>query len=289
MNRLSLCLLLSLSSNLASANLSSKIPGVIYGNDDRTEVVDTSDTLMIEKAKSTAGMFLTSNLSLLSNGTYKVSGKTLVQRGWCSSERFASQTTSPVCSGFLVGADVMATAGHCVSSSSDCKNYSWAFDYRLAKNTDNSTTIPKSSVYKCKSIIATMNSSTSSIDYALIRLDRKVTDRLPLEFRRSGKIADGAKLVLIGHPKGLPMKIAAGAYVRSNFATNYFSANTDSYAGNSGSPVFDATTGIVEGILVRGESDSVTTSAGCYVSYVCADNSCSGEDATRMTSLPVFQ
>ena len=275
-----------LSNNLSHAI--SKIPGVIYGKDDRAEVVDTSDTLMIEKAKSTAGMFLNSNLSLQTNGTYKVTGKTLVQRGWCSSERFSAQLTSPVCTGFLVAPDILATAGHCVSSNTDCKNYSWAFDYKLNANTDTTTSIPKNSVYKCKAIISSVNSSTSKNDYALLRLDRKVLDRLPLEIRKSGKIADNANLVLIGHPKGLPMKIAPGAWVRSNSATNYFVANTDSYAGNSGSPIFDATTGIVEGILVRGDADYVTTSSGCYVSNVCSDTGCSGEDATRTTSLPAF-
>jgi hypothetical protein len=50
--------------------------------------------------------------------------------------------------------------------------------------------------------------------------------------------------------------------------------------------VLDATTGVVEGILVRGEADSVTTSAGCQVSKVCADTGCRGEDITRITNVP---
>lgn len=266
----------------------SMIPSVIYGSDNRIEAVDSGDNLMREKARSTAGMFANGNLSLQADGTYKILGKTLVERGWCSSERFSNQLTSPVCTGWLAARDVIVTAGHCVSKSSDCKNYKWAFDYAVKTNTDATTTIAKSSVYSCKSIIASVNSSTTKNDYAVIRLDRPVTDRAPLEFRRTGKIAGTASLVLIGHPKGLPMKIAPGAVVRSNSAANYFVTNTDSYGGNSGSPVFDSATGIVEGILVRGETDSVTTSAGCSVSYVCSENGCAGEDATRTTNLPMF-
>jgi hypothetical protein len=38
---------------------------------------------------------------------------------------------------------------------------------------------------------------------------------------------------------------------------NYFTANLDSYAGNSGSPVFNQKTGRVEGILIQGADDFV--------------------------------
>lgn len=268
---------------IAFAQDSSK---VIYGIDDREDVVNVVDNLMVEKSRSTAGMFTNSSLSLLANGHYKVTGKTLVERGWCSSERFSNQNTSPVCTGFLIAPDVIATAGHCVSKSTDCRNYSWAFDYKIPSGSAITTTIPKNSVYKCKSIISTVNSSITKDDYAIIRLDRKVLDRSILEIRRSGKIANGASLVLIGHPKGLPLKIAPGANVRSNEATKFFVANLDSYGGNSGSPVFDALTGVVEGILVRGEADYTTTSAGCYISKICSESGCRGEDVTRITNLP---
>lgn len=259
---------------------------VIYGIDDRQDVINVLDNMLVEKSRSTAGMFTSSSLSVTSTGDFRVVGSSLAQRGWCSTERFANQVTAPVCTGFLIRDDVLVTAGHCVSKSSDCKNYSWAFDFRIQSANDTTAIIPKNSVYKCKAIIATVNSSLTKDDYAIIRLDRKVLDRAPLEIRTSGKIPDSTSLVLVGHPKGLPMKIAAGARVRSNSATKYFVANTDSYGGNSGSPVFNALTGVVEGILVRGESDTVTTSAGCTASRVCPDSGCRGEDITRITNLP---
>lgn len=259
---------------------------VIYGEDNRQDVVNVLDNLMVQKARSVAGMFGTSALSVLTSGDYKVVGKTLMERGFCSSERFAAQMTAPVCTGFLVGPDLLVTAGHCVRKSTDCRNYYWAFDYKISTATSTTAIIPKNSVYKCSSIVTTVQSSTTLDDYAVIRLNRKVTDRLPLEIRRSGKILDGTAVTLIGHPKGLPTKIADGANVRSNSASKYFVANTDSYGGNSGSPVFDSLTGVVEGILVRGETDTVTTSAGCSISYVCPNTGCSGEDITRITNVP---
>jgi hypothetical protein len=57
-------------------------------------------------------------------------------------------------------------------------------------------------------------------------------------------------------------------------------ANLDTYGGNSGSPVFNATNHQVEGILVRGENDFVTNGS-CYVSLVCPTTGCRGEDVTR--------
>ena len=96
---------------------------VIYGKDDREDVVNVFDNLLVDKSRSTAGMFSSSALSLQSNGFYKVIGKTLVERGWCSSERFSNQITAPTCSGFLIAPDFLVTAGHCVNRSADCKNY----------------------------------------------------------------------------------------------------------------------------------------------------------------------
>ena len=65
-------------------------------------------------------------------------------------------------------------------------------------------------------------------------------------------------------------------------AAPFFVANLDTYGGNSGSPVFNAASYKVEGILVRGENDFVTNGT-CYVSLVCPTTGCRGEDVTRAT------
>jgi hypothetical protein len=70
--------------------------------------------------------------------------------------------------------------------------------------------------------------------------------------------------------------------VRDNTPVPFFAANLDTYGGNSGSPVFNATSGTVEGILVRGENDFVSNGS-CYVSLVCPTTGCRGEDVTRST------
>ena len=72
--------------------------------------------------------------------------------------------------------------------------------------------------------------------------------------------------------------------VRTVDKSGYFVANLDTYGGNSGSAVFNTDTGLVEGILVRGENDFVYSN-GCRVSNVCPAPGCRGEDVTKISEL----
>ena len=64
----------------------------------------------------------------------------------------------------------------------------------------------------------------------------------------------------------------------------FFNANLDTYGGNSGSAVFNASTGEVEGILVRGATDYVRNGS-CQVSNRIGNNSGSGESVTKITNI----
>jgi hypothetical protein len=70
--------------------------------------------------------------------------------------------------------------------------------------------------------------------------------------------------------------------VRTNTKAAFFTANLDTYGGNSGSPVFNADSHEVEGVLVRGDTDFVPVGM-CMISAVCPMNGCHGEDCTRVT------
>ncbi|MEZ4338606.1 MAG: hypothetical protein R3B82_18445 [Sandaracinaceae bacterium] len=67
------------------------------------------------------------------------------------------------------------------------------------------------------------------------------------------------------HPCGLPKKIARQAWVTRDHAASWFETNLDTFGGNSGSPVFHASSHEVCGILVRGARDFVKRPEGCYV------------------------
>ncbi|MDE2237212.1 MAG: trypsin-like peptidase domain-containing protein, partial [Elusimicrobia bacterium] len=84
----------------------------------------------------------------------------------------------------------------------------------------------------------------------LVRLSRPVDPgrRPAFEIDRGPMPKVGTPLLMIGHPMGLPVKIADGARVTSQ-GKGFFYADLDAYRGNSGSPVLSRD-GVVEGIMV---------------------------------------
>lgn len=248
--------------------LPEKAPKVIYGVDNRTDTNLYEDREFREKAKSVAGMVHINKIvkDFRDENFHKFFKKTAKRNfNLCDDERFALQNVLPICSGFLAAPDVLVTAGHCIEKEEDCKNFKWVFDY--VEGTDR---IPNENIYGCKEIIGQKLKATQFTlkDYAVIRLDRKVTDREPLEIRMKGNPNWGEELLVIGHPLGLPQKITDGAQVkvgnvggflkpiRNLFRKrDFFMANLDAFVGNSGSPVFNKETGKVEGILIEGAED----------------------------------
>ncbi|MCO4795495.1 MAG: trypsin-like peptidase domain-containing protein, partial [Bacteriovoracaceae bacterium] len=250
------------------------IPKVIYGDDDRIDVPDSSSDLLKLLASSTAAMVEGSKLGSDLTLPTETLGESF---NLCPGEKFAEQINPAVCSGFLVRSDVLVTAGHCIQTQSDCNSYKWVFGFYKGVSK-----LSENQVYSCKNILKTVVNSKSSgdgADFAVIQLDRKVEGRRPLKFRSSGQASDGDPIVVIGHPSGLPTKIAGGANIRSGESA-YFTANLDTFGGNSGSAVFNATTGEVEGILVRGALDYVTDvvdGRSCKRVNKCSNDGCDGE------------
>jgi hypothetical protein len=163
----------------------------------------------------------------------------------------------------------------------------FVFGFRMANATTATTVINNREIYNGVAIIGRQEND-SGPDWALVRINRRVTNHRILPVRRSGRIGNGQGVYVIGHPVGLPTKFANGAFVRNNQPNaynqpnSYFVANLDTYGGNSGSPVFNSDTHIVEGVLVRGETDFVFQGS-CRISLVCPDTGCQGEDCTRTT------
>lgn len=256
---------------LASSNAHSKTDSlfkVLYGNDDRVEAADYPNSEMRVLAKSVAGMVYRSRLSADRQNPELLNFPKITAQnayGLCEDERFADQVILPGCTGFLVKPDVIVTAGHCLEEENACDRTAWVFDY-----VEGTEKLQKSNVYNCKKVLESKLESTFGkiLDYAVIQLDRPVTDRAPLRYRKSGRAWLGKDLIVAGHPSGLPLKIADQANITrmnkdelKNFISTllrkryYFIANLDTYGGNSGSPVFDAETLVVEGLLIEGAED----------------------------------
>lgn len=262
----------------------------IYAQDNRVSYADSTNASYKHWARSTAAMINhwiihdTANIEVKSVDGWTLSNYINV----CPDERFANYTSNAFCSGFLIAPDIIVTAGHCISNQFMCDDHRWVFDYRqdLMPSGNDKAEISTKNIYKCKEIIKSSLNPKTKMDYAIIRLDRPVTDRSPLKIRTKGKVPSSATLVAIGHPSGIPTIITPGGKVRENENPVYFTTTLDTFGGNSGSAVINEKTGLVEGILVRGDHDYVLDrTSGCERPVKCKLTECNGEEVTRITNL----
>lgn len=255
-------------------------PFAIYGKDNRKDFHEIQDAKLLALARSSGGLFHKDILTQNKSGNFTVKGTNYRQEyHLCPGEKFLDQDVAPYCSGALVAPDIILTAGHCMEDVVQCEDSYFAFDFHMRSRTQLPKELPANSVYLCKKILYT-TSGKSGLDFALVQLDRPVADRNPLPIRQTGNMATGEPLMLIGHPLGLPQKIADGAKIRS-VSPKSFLANLDAYYNNSGSPVFSTKTYEIVGVLVEGEEDFVTQDS-CVMSKECLDNGCQGEKVTRV-------
>ncbi|MCB9026582.1 MAG: trypsin-like peptidase domain-containing protein [Bdellovibrionaceae bacterium] len=258
-------------------------PKVIYGADDRLDLYEVNDPKLLASAQSTVALVDAQNLSDKGGGFVEIKSRKFGDvYSLCPSEPFREQPTGAFCSGFLVGKDLLVTAGHCINSESNCTKTKFVFGFAMRSPNDSPQVVNSEDIYSCKKLIHSEIEGKGA-DFAVVQLDREVTQYAPLKLREKSQITVGEPLTVIGHPAGIPTKIAGGANVRS-IQKGYFTTNLDTYGGNSGSAVFNTLDGKVEGILVRGATDFLVKN-GCRVSNVCEDKGCQGEDVTQITQV----
>ncbi|MFK8138940.1 MAG: trypsin-like peptidase domain-containing protein [Bdellovibrionales bacterium] len=252
---------------------------VIYGDDDRKEFFELGSGFERSYAEASAAIFHKGFLE--EEGAYFKIGRNSFQeeRGVCSEEPFSQQQLGPSCSGVLIASDLVLTAGHCSPTKSICNDLLVNFDFKKKWPGQDLSRLEKTSFYQCEKVIYRQLDSNS--DFAIIKLDRPVTEVLPVtSFAKSGNVLEGDKLSITGYPLGLPFKYADGGRVLKHQYQS-IKASLDSYGGNSGSPVFLSNTGQLAGILVRGESDFVEKE-DCKISKRCSEGSCQGEEVMLM-------
>jgi len=288
----------------ALANAGSKS---IYGDDNRLDYFEASPA-MRTLADSVVSLWPSKQVKF-ENGEYKLAtigfGEAL---NLCPGEQFREQPIGAFCSGTLVGEDMIMTAGHCITDEASCADARFVFDFNIDNGGGKARTAVKGKdVYSCKRIVkrdldrqadGLVNTGIVIIgallgkqpgpDYALIQLDRKVEGRKPLPVNRAKDLKTGDKIFVIGHPVGLPLKVAGDASVRNTEPKSFFLTDLDTFGGNSGSAVFNARTNKIEGILVRGGTDFVDSPAGCKVQYKLGQNEGKGEAVTKISILQKY-
>jgi len=251
-------------------------PQVVYGEDDRLDYYAAPPAL---QHAADAVCVLVERDELIVNGDGTVTLQTVPYASsftppLCDDERFRSQPTLGECTGFLISPDLVVTAGHCIAEAGDLGDVAFVFGFAVTDPSQPApTSLPASNVYYPTAIVGhSFHDAPDFSDYTVVRLDRPVAGRDPLTIRRTGTPPLGERVTLIGYPYGLPLKVASGAEVKRVTPT-FFEANTDSYVGNSGSPVVDSTSLVVEGLLYFGKSDyTIDTTENCTRTRVLPDD-----------------
>lgn len=194
----------------------------------------------------------------------------------CEGEAFRQQpvltdSDYKASTGFVVGDDLILTAKHCVGSRTEARQNAFVFGWEISLG-EAPLSVPKKHVYFGVQLVASGKGENE--DWAVVRLDRKIhAPPLKIASGNSQNLTKG--IYIIGHPSGLPLKIAGrigfqgddgeGAIIR-NDNPFYMETNLDVLGGNSGSPVFSRETNEVIGILIEGGRFMAPLKSGenCY-------------------------
>lgn len=210
--------------------------------------------------------------------------------GLCEEERFTEQPLVGFCSATLVAPDLVATSGHCISEQNAspeqarCADMRIVFDFGYTSEDDDPFEVfgnmSTDSVYGCERVEAIgWNREPFNEDWALVRLDRPVVDREPIPVLTTPP-QTGTPILQIGHPTGIPQKLAPGAVTRVPFERdhgyigNTFTYEAELFGGNSGGGVFDLENGALAGIptLYSGQNYVWDNQRSCRVPGVCGEN-----------------
>lgn len=281
----------------------SSLPGLaaIYGEDSRRDAALAPSE--IRKFQSGMAVLVSKQFILREPETasYQLDLRPIHQEGYqlCTDQRFQHQpTASPSCTGFLIGDDLLLTAGHCMvnhgrverTRTAFCEDFVWLFDY--SANSDGQINLgnrTQQEIAECAEVIeAVFEVSVDPIsrrptfgeDYAIIRLQRKLPERARFELNTNFR-PDAQPLYALGYPLGLPLKFAWGRFLKI-LEDGKIRTNIDIQEGNSGSPVFGRD-GKVVGIHVNGYApDSIwQESRQCAVMNLCNEAASSCQSPPR--------
>ncbi|WP_285009833.1 trypsin-like serine peptidase [Pedobacter faecalis] len=196
----------------------------------------------------------------------------------CPGEPFAEQPVAGVGTAFIVAENKMATAAHVFSE--PVENYVVVFGFVMqsAKGKYNAL-ISNRNIYHPIKVVH----KDTDVDLTVFEVRERIS-RQPLQLALKSDPALKTEIYMVGHPSGIPQKIALNADVQENKHPQYFYSSLDAFQGNSGSPVFDMKTHQVIGVLVSGEVDYIWNGS-CNKLSLCQFPYCKGEKVIKISTL----
>ncbi len=233
--------------------------------------------LILRRNKSVGMLVLKDKLIKLADSVYQldISSKLGERFNLCKKEAFRAQPIVGIGTTFIIGTEQLLTAQHVFQS--PITDYAVVFGFELFnKNGTVETIIHQRDIYYPQII----SKSFDGYDVVSYTVDRPIK-RPVLQWETSSKLVKGTEVYMLGHPNGLPKKLAMNASIVNNAHPQYYYTTLDGFQGNSGSPVFNFNTHKVIGILVSGELD-YKYNGSCYASTLCKIPYCKGEKVIRI-------
>lgn len=237
----------------------------IYDEDNRVDYYKLKDEKVKELSRSVAFQIYFDELrGWTFNRYWELLVRPLSARNICHNERFAEQ---PVmrndCTGVLIGPKHLLMPGHCITDHY-CKNdlFYYMFDYRRDDMETFNVKRDRNNFYKCKKLLKRVYNPQTAISYAVLELDKTVKDRTPVKIAKEQMISTNEELLAIGHPAGMPLKVAKDAYVTDQNKT-HFLVSSDISGSSKGTAIFNARTYELEGMLISGTKEYVTNDDPC--------------------------
>ncbi len=245
---------------------------IVNGTDDRFNISQTSTTVR-ELSKAVFGVLHRSKVVQNADGTYHLDDSP-IQSNLCAGERFAGERAKAQCTAWLIAPDLAATAAHCLTeyTSIDIVRFVLGFD-------DSSPYAPNYANIPAENVFTATAEVYRSFDTMVVRLDHPAPATAKpfrissLDLATAGIPQNQIAVTAIGAQLGLPLKYSAAGTIRSVDGTPpfvSFDTSLDMVAGNSGSPVLDATTNLAYGVFNSGSQDLTWDPAqGCNRWAVC--------------------
>lgn len=254
--------------------------------DSRIEINDLNPDINSEFfmliTNSAVGMVVEKEkLTQISSNFYEIdiSNTLQSQLNLCNTVAFGSQPIAGIGTAFIINENTMLTAGHVFQR--PIQDYAIVFGFEISTKAGAvNRTIHKSNIfYPTKDYKILYD-----LDVAIFKTSKVFNNKSTLSLGVSRSLTKEHPIYMIGHPSGLPKKIAVNASILDNNHAQYFYTSLDGFQGNSGSPVFNFITNQVIGVLVSGETDYVFN-GNCYEDNICRVPYCKGEKVIRIETI----
>lgn len=264
-------------------------PSVIWDEDSREDISTTDKTAPL--AQATASLIRSFRLTADKDGNFTYEARTLKSSyPLCADEKFTNQNILGHCSGVLIGPRTVLTAGHCIKDEKSCAETKLTFARTEEKSAN--LKLNGDEVYNCTKILKYEENALR--DYAVIELDRDVTQAKPVKMGQADGLQVHEEVLNLSYPLGLPLKKDLGTIKDNTAGGFYLRARVDTFAGSSGSPLFNKQNELVA-ILVSGTEDfdddeiyriqMEKNQGDCINVKRCKDSSCLGERFLKLEGI----